>query len=113
MSHALRETWERRDGRTLTLSAYEASGGVGSAVARTADAVLAATPELDRPLLRGMFVRMTELGDEVQDTRRRVRIDELVAPGDGGATGRALLEHLADARLGRSARTPPRSPTRC
>jgi Novel STAND NTPase 1 len=28
MSHALRETWERRDGRTLTVEAYQESGGV-------------------------------------------------------------------------------------
>ena len=31
LSHALRATWERRDGRTLTLEAYRDSGGVTSA----------------------------------------------------------------------------------
>ncbi|MCW3016126.1 MAG: hypothetical protein JWO02_3218 [Solirubrobacterales bacterium] len=99
MSHALHATWERRDGRTLTVAAYEASGGVTSAVARTADAVLATTPGADRDLLRGMFVRMTELGDDLEDTRRRVPIDELVAPGESGAAARELLERLSRARL--------------
>src|SRR5260221_7142263 len=56
MSHALRETWERRDGRTLTVDAYHQSGGVSSAVARTADAVEARTPESERPLLRNVFL---------------------------------------------------------
>ena len=31
LSHALLATWERRDGRTLTLDAYHAAGGVGAA----------------------------------------------------------------------------------
>ncbi len=40
LSHALRATWERRDGRTLTVEAYRESGGVGAAVAQTADELL-------------------------------------------------------------------------
>jgi class 3 adenylate cyclase len=99
ISHALRETWERRDGRTLTVEAYQASGGVSSAVARTADAVLDATPESDRPLLRNIFLRLTELGDGVEDTRRRVRIDELVPQGASRDAVKTLLYRLADARL--------------
>lgn len=99
ISHALRETWERRDGRTLSVAAYRASGGVSSAVARTADAIVQATPAADRPLLRDSFLRLTELGDGVEDTRRRLRIDELV-PGDSSPERvRALLARLADARL--------------
>jgi class 3 adenylate cyclase/WD40 repeat protein/energy-coupling factor transporter ATP-binding protein EcfA2 len=99
MSHALRETWERRDGRTLTVAAYHESGGVSSAVAQTADAVLDATPESDRPLLRNLFLRLTGIGDDVDDTRRRVRIDELVPQGASAATVRTLLERLVEARL--------------
>src|SRR5260370_14605286 len=99
MSHALRETWERRDGRTLTVEAYHESGGVSSAVAKTADAVADGTPESDRPLLRNVFVRLTEIGEDVEDTRRRVRIEELVPEGASGDAVRALLERLSDARL--------------
>ena len=99
MSHALRETWERRDGRTLTVAAYHESGGVSSAVAQTADAVADGTPESERPLLRNVFLRLTELGDDVEDTRRRVRIEELVPEGTSGDKVRALLERLSDARL--------------
>jgi class 3 adenylate cyclase/WD40 repeat protein/tRNA A-37 threonylcarbamoyl transferase component Bud32/energy-coupling factor transporter ATP-binding protein EcfA2 len=99
MSHALRETWERRDGRTLTVQAYEDSGGVSSALAQTADAVAAAIPEPDRPLLRNVFLRLTEIGDEVDDTRRRVSIDDLVPQGTSPEAVRTVLELLADARL--------------
>jgi hypothetical protein len=99
ISHALRETWERRDGRTLTVEAYKASGGVSSALARTADAVLDATPQADRPLLRNIFLRLTELGDGVEDTRRRVRIDELVPQDMSSDAVMSLLDRLAEARL--------------
>ena len=99
MSHALRETWERRDGRTLTVDAYHESGGVSSAVAQTADAVADGTPEPDRPLLRNVFLRLTEIGDDVEDTRRRVRIEELIPQGTSGEAVRTLLERLAEARL--------------
>jgi class 3 adenylate cyclase/WD40 repeat protein/energy-coupling factor transporter ATP-binding protein EcfA2 len=99
MSHALRETWERRNGRTLTVEAYHRSGGVSSAVAQTADAVADATPESERPLLRNIFLRLTEIGDDVENTRRRARVEELVPEGASDTAVRTLLERLADARL--------------
>ncbi len=78
LSHALRATWERRDGRALTIGAYRASGGVTSAVAQSADALVETVPSEDRRLLRSVFLRLTELGEGVDDTRRRVPIGELV-----------------------------------
>ena len=39
LEHALLTTWQRRRGRMLTLSGYTASGGVGGAIAETAEAV--------------------------------------------------------------------------
>ena len=57
LSHALRATWERRDGRTLTVAGYRESGGVASAIARTADAVVDALPEEQRRLVRSIFLR--------------------------------------------------------
>ncbi|WP_028066713.1 nSTAND1 domain-containing NTPase [Solirubrobacter soli] len=99
LSHALRATWDRRDGRTLTVAGYRASGGVATAIARTADAVVDALPEEQRRLARGVFLRMTELGEGLEDTRRRVAIDELVPEHADPASADALLRRLADARL--------------
>ena len=100
LSHALRATWERRDGRTLTVEGYRAGGGVTSAIARTADDLIDGLPADGRALARGVFLRMTELGEGTIDSRRRVASDELVPEG---ATSRddvdALLERLAEARL--------------
>ena len=99
LSHALRATWERRDGRTLTVDGYRETGGVASALARTADAVVDGLPGEQRPLARGVFLRMTELGEGSADSRRRVTVDELVPEGASPDTVRALLGRLADARL--------------
>ena len=100
LSHALRATWERRDGRTLTVEGYRASGGVTSAIARTADDVIDDLPADGRALARGVFLRMTELGEGTVDSRRRVASEELVPAGASSPDGvNALLERLAEARL--------------
>jgi WD40 repeat protein/class 3 adenylate cyclase len=99
LSHALRATWERRDGRTLTVEGYQASGGVSAALARTADDVLGSMPPERRQVTRNVFLRLTELGDGIAETRRRVSVDELVPEGADPHDVDALLERLADARL--------------
>jgi energy-coupling factor transporter ATP-binding protein EcfA2 len=48
LSHALRATWERRQGSRLTVAGYQAAGGIRDAVARTAEAAYAALAESDR-----------------------------------------------------------------
>ena len=99
LSHALRATWERRDGRTLTVEAYRESGGGGAAIAQTADELLAALPPERQELMRRVFIRLTDVGEDGAATRRRVRTDELVPEGVAGEDVEALLERLADARL--------------
>lgn len=99
ISHALRATWGRRDGRTLTIEAYRESGGVSSAVAQTAEAVLQRTPPDQRQLLRAIFLRLTEIDDGGEGTRRSVRLDDLVPHGTEPQHVRVLLERLAEARL--------------
>ena len=99
LSHALRATWERREGRTLTVEAYRATGGVASAIAQTADSVVASLPPEHRQLARSVFLRLTELGDGAAASRRRVTIEELVPEGASPEAVQTLLERLAAARL--------------
>jgi WD40 repeat protein/class 3 adenylate cyclase/tRNA A-37 threonylcarbamoyl transferase component Bud32 len=99
LSHALRVTWEQRDGRTLTVEGYRASGGVASAIAQTADSVVEAVPPDGQGLMRNLFLRLTELGEGIEDTRRRVAVEELVPEGASPDDVQALLDRLADARL--------------
>jgi WD40 repeat protein len=99
LSHALRATWERRDGRTLTVEGYRETGGVASAIGRTADGLVDALPDEQRRLVRSVFVRMTELGEGSEDSRRRVAVGELVPEGAAAGSVEALLHRLAEERL--------------
>jgi WD40 repeat protein/transcriptional regulator with XRE-family HTH domain len=100
LSHALLATWERRRGRTMTLEGYYASGGVRGAIAETAENVF--TDQLNRAqqeIARDVFLRLTELGQGTEDTRRRASLNELVRRSEEAAQLRAVLNTLAEARL--------------
>jgi WD40 repeat protein/transcriptional regulator with XRE-family HTH domain/energy-coupling factor transporter ATP-binding protein EcfA2 len=100
LSHALLATWEHRRGRVLTLSGYHASGGVRGAIAETAESVF--TDQLNQSqqeIAREVFLRLTELGEGTEDTRRRAALAELGRQYEQTAQFRAVLNTLAEARL--------------
>ncbi|EOD70570.1 hypothetical protein [Amycolatopsis vancoresmycina] len=95
ISHALLETWHRRQGMALTVAAYEQTGGVRHALARTAEHAYAGFDEPQRAMARQILLRLTALGEGTEDTKRRVARSEL----DDTATVRAVLDALTAARL--------------
>ncbi|HMD81844.1 MAG TPA: helix-turn-helix domain-containing protein, partial [Anaerolineales bacterium] len=102
LSHGLFETWQRRRGRTMTLSGYASSGGVRGAIAETAETVFTDqfTGE-QRAIARRIFLRLTELSDEIStaDTRRRATFNELILKPEEATITLTVLKTLADARL--------------
>lgn len=58
LSHAMVETWRRRDGLVLTVDGYRATGGIRGAVARSADRLYDSLSIADRATLRGLFLRL-------------------------------------------------------
>jgi WD40 repeat protein/class 3 adenylate cyclase len=100
LSHSLLETWKRRSGRMMTLIGYLQAGGVQGAIAKTAETVYRAslTPR-QQALARNIFLRLTELGEGTEDTRRRVAIAELTPRADQRGDVDEVLRMLADARL--------------
>ena len=100
LSHALLATWERRRGRTFTLDGYHASGGVRGAIAETAESVFNdQLNQTQREMARDVFLRLTELGEGTEDTRRRAALNELVRQSAEATQLRAVLNTLAEARL--------------
>ncbi|WP_369250316.1 hypothetical protein [Streptomyces sp. R41] len=95
MAHALREIWRRRNGRTLTLAAYESVGGVEGAVAHTAEELYARCTPAEAAAVRALLLRLVNPGDGAEDTRRPVDRAEL---GYDGTTPE-VLERLVRARL--------------
>ncbi len=99
LSHALLETWERRDGRTLTLAGYQAAGGVQAAIARTADREFEDLDETGRTIARRILVRLTQLGEGTEDTRRRAPRRELQFTDARPGEVDEVLDRLVEARL--------------
>lgn len=99
LSHALLETWKRRSGRRLTLKGYADAGGVRGAIAYTAETVYQQLPVEQRAIARNIFLRLTELGEGTEGTRRRAEIEELEIGGANPEQIRTVLTGLADARL--------------
>jgi hypothetical protein len=107
--------WERRTRRLLTVSAYEHLGGenrsgLAAALATRADAALAALSPTQRLIARRIFVRLVQLGEGRQDTRRQQAVRTLQAPGDAPALFDRTLRHLTDRRLVDAARLDRREP---
>jgi WD40 repeat protein/DNA-binding SARP family transcriptional activator len=100
LSHALLETWRRRSGRMLTLAGYAESGKIHEAIAKTAEAVFARFSPQEQSIARNIFLRLTELGEGTQETRRRVLLSEIIPPASllSKAT-ETVLKMLSDARL--------------
>jgi WD40 repeat protein/DNA-binding SARP family transcriptional activator len=95
LSHALRETWVRRQGRTLTVEGYRESGGIRSAVAQSAERVYEQIDPVQRPLLRDLMLRLVTPTPEGDPVRGRVA-RHVVATDD---EHERLIETLVGARL--------------
>ncbi len=99
MEHLLVEVWQRRRGRTLTLEAYAASGGVEGALARRANTIYGAMSPERQAVARRVLLRLTQPGEGTEDTRRRATRAELVTRPGEEAEVNAVVASLAEARL--------------
>ena len=95
LSHALRETWVRRQGRTLTVEGYRESGGIRSAVAQSAERVYDQLDQVQRPLLRDLMLRLVTPTPDGDPVRGRIA-RHVVATDD---EHERLIETLVAARL--------------
>jgi WD40 repeat protein/DNA-binding SARP family transcriptional activator len=94
LSTTLLELWRARDGAVLRYGSYRASGGVRGAVARLAEDAYTQLGEGERPVARGLLLRLAS-GEDGTLARRRVPLGELER-----ITGaRPVLAALTDARL--------------
>ena len=96
--------WERRSRRLLTLSAYEALGGDGrsglaAALATRADAALADLLPAQQEIAQRIFLRLVQLGEGRQDTRRQQPVEALQVSGEDPGLFKLTLGHLTNRRL--------------
>jgi DNA-binding SARP family transcriptional activator/outer membrane protein assembly factor BamB len=72
LSHALAETWRRREDSLLTVDGYRASGGISGAVAASADRLCDSLSESGRAQLRWLMLRMGSLAEHGEPVRTPV-----------------------------------------
>jgi DNA-binding SARP family transcriptional activator/WD40 repeat protein len=95
LSHVLRQTWKRREGQTLTVAGYTATGGIREAISQSAEGVFRELTASQQEVLRDLMVRLVapdELGEPV---RQRVPRRSVAA----AAAHDLLIERLVGARL--------------
>ncbi|HET7276673.1 MAG TPA: BTAD domain-containing putative transcriptional regulator [Dermatophilaceae bacterium] len=95
LSHVLRQTWRLREGDTLTVEGYAATGGVREAVAQSAEGVFRGLDAQQQEMLRELMLRLVapdEGGDPV-----RTRVPRRSVAGDDAHA--RLVEQLLGARL--------------
>ncbi|MEV0285420.1 BTAD domain-containing putative transcriptional regulator [Kribbella sp. NPDC050820] len=95
MSHALVETWQRREGRTLTVAGYQASGGIQGAIAQSAEEVYGRFGAEQQSMLRDLLLRLVTLASDGEPVRSRLPRRVVVT----GPEQDAMVDLLVAARL--------------
>ncbi|MFI2739553.1 helix-turn-helix domain-containing protein [Streptomyces sp. NPDC018711] len=96
LSHVLLETWRRRQGRTLTLAAYEQAGGLGGSITQAAETAYARLDDDQQATARRLLLRLITPGEGTADTKRPTTRTELESLGPQAAD---VLDHLGRSRL--------------
>jgi WD40 repeat protein len=98
---ALAQLWQAQDDGLMRRSSFRTMGGLGGAIARWADSVYYGLAEDDRPVARGLLVRLSHIGDEASGTptSRRHRFVEELATGRPRSRVQDVLGELVTARL--------------
>ncbi len=95
MSHALVQTWARREGSVLTVAGYQASGGISGAIAQSAETLYQQLDPGQRELCRSTLLRLVGVDGDGVVVRRR----PLVGPLREDAGRDEVLARLTRARL--------------
>lgn len=78
LQYALRELFERRAGTQLNLATHEQIGGIAGAIGKRANDVYEQLTPQARTTARQTFLRLVNLGEGTEDTRRRLLREEVI-----------------------------------
>lgn len=95
LSHTLAQTWDQREGRTLTVEGYRASGGIQGAVAQTAERVFSGLDDDQQRAVRDLLLRLV-LPQAGHEPAHHPLPRRIAAPDPAHAQ---VVEVLAAARL--------------
>ncbi|MEP6760886.1 MAG: BTAD domain-containing putative transcriptional regulator [Sporichthyaceae bacterium] len=95
LSHALAETWERREAGVLTVEGYQATGGIREAVAQSAERMWESLAPPQRATARALMLRLVTVMPDGEPAAARLPLSSVA--GDPGRE--QLLDLLARCRL--------------
>jgi WD40 repeat protein len=95
LSHALVETWERREGAVLTVDGYGATGGIRGAVAQSAERMWESLPPQDRAAVRALLLRLVTLTPDGEPAAARLPLSSVTDDPDR----KRLVDLLVRCRL--------------
>ncbi|GAA2903839.1 hypothetical protein GCM10010517_69870 [Streptosporangium fragile] len=99
LSHALLSTWQQRRGDTLTVEGYRLTGGIGGAVAATAEGVFTRLDPHRQEIARRVLLHMVCVGEDDTETRRPVDIRHLPDAHFPPEATAEVIESFVRARL--------------
>jgi WD40 repeat protein len=99
LEHSLLELWQRRRARMMTLEGYRESGGVQGAIARRADSIFDEFDGGQQATSRRVLMRLTQIGEGTEDTRRRAAMSELATNRLDAPNVDDVVRRWTDARL--------------
>lgn len=99
LQYALTELFERRDGHWLTVRAYREIGGLSGALAQRADELFSALDDAAQGAARQLFLRLVMLNEGAEDTRRRVRVDEILSLQGDMTAMQTVMDRFGKFRL--------------
>ncbi len=99
LQHVLSELYDAREDNTLTMRAYEVSGGVTGAVARRADEIYSGMDATQRAVTRDLFEHLVTLRVGTEDARRRATWRELVGSISEAVALQTVLDRFGKYRL--------------
>ena len=99
LEHTLFELWERRQGRTLTMTAFHEVGGVAGAVSQRADQIWASFDADEQAAARQVLLRLSHPGESTADTKRPANLADIPTATIAASTVKHVVHSLSDARL--------------
>ncbi|HSB85192.1 MAG TPA: hypothetical protein VLD86_02730, partial [Ilumatobacteraceae bacterium] len=111
LQHVMADLFARRTSNTIGIGAYLESGGLTGAIGRQADAIYEGLDHQHQDVARRLFLRLVNVSDEGEDTRRRARRTELEQTGIAAEDLDVVLDAFGGQRLltfdrDQSSRTP-------
>ncbi len=98
VAHVLETLHARREGLKLTARAYELSGGVGGALAKSAGAILDGLDEPGRAGARRLLLRLVKIGRGCEDNPQTAQRETALLAAGGGSAAEHVLARLSGGR---------------